>query len=107
MSPDSEALTRIGRPIASRLLSMTIGLSLNRKFFTGWLMRPFSMRNVPSRVSPVYRIVLGSSARMYQKRVTRIPRSVERTRSSIVPWPPDIRMPAGKPVGSTFFCDAQ
>jgi hypothetical protein len=36
MSPDSDALTRIARPIASRLLSMTIGLSLKRKFFTAF-----------------------------------------------------------------------
>jgi hypothetical protein len=84
MSPDSDALTRIARPIASRFLSMTIGLSLKRKFFTGWLILPFSIRNVPSRVRPVYRIVRGSSGRMYQKRVTRMPRSVERTRSSMV-----------------------
>ena len=53
MSPDSDALTRIARPIASRLLSMTIGLSLKRKFFTGLLILPFSIRKVPSRVRPV------------------------------------------------------
>jgi hypothetical protein len=52
-SLDSDALTRIARPIASRLLSMTIGLSLKRKFLTGWLILPFSIRNVPSRVRPV------------------------------------------------------
>src|SRR6516162_3420147 len=53
MSPDSDALTRIARPIASRFLSMAIGLSLKRKFLTGWLILPFSIKKVPSRVRPV------------------------------------------------------
>jgi hypothetical protein len=36
--------------------------------------RPSSMRNVQSRVSPVNRMVRGSTPRMYQKRVSRRPR---------------------------------
>jgi hypothetical protein len=35
------------------LLSMNRGESLKRKFFTALVIFPFSMRKVPSRVSPV------------------------------------------------------
>src|SRR5215471_5015218 len=51
-------------------------LWLNRKFLTGYLIWPFSMYQTPSRVNPVTRAVLGSTPRMYQKRVTINPRAV-------------------------------
>ena len=37
------------------LLKATIGLSFQRMFFTGRVTLPFSIRNSPSRVSPVNR----------------------------------------------------
>jgi len=51
--PSSLALTRTGVPSASRLFNMKTGESLNRKFFTARVIFPFSIRKVPSRVSPV------------------------------------------------------
>ena len=51
--PPSPPAPRICLPNVSRLLSMMIGLSLKRKFFTGCLIAPFSMQKVPSRVNPV------------------------------------------------------
>jgi hypothetical protein len=71
---DSLGETRTGAPIISTLLSMKIGDSFQRMFFTGVVTRPSSMRNVQSRVSPVNRMVRGSTPRMYQKRVSRRPR---------------------------------
>ena len=40
---DSSLFTRTGLPNSSTLLSMMTGLSLKRKFFTGYLIWPFSM----------------------------------------------------------------
>ena len=40
---DSSPLTRIGLPSSSMLLSMITGDSLKRKFFSGYLISPFSM----------------------------------------------------------------
>ena len=80
--------------IASRLFSANTGLSFQRMFFTGRVTLPFSIRNSPSRVSPVTSSVCGSSDRMYQKRVTSTPRSTPLIRSSIVAAPPSmIRLP--------------
>ena len=94
-----------GGVIASRLLSAKIGLSFQRMFLTGRVTLPFSIRNRPSRVRPVTSSVCGSSERMYQKRVTRTPRSTPLIRSSIVAVPPSmIRLP-GCGVGSLpCFC---
>ena len=65
----SPLTTRSGAVIASMLLNATIGVSFQRMFLTGRVTFPFSMRNRPSRVRPVTRMVCGSSGRMYQKRV--------------------------------------
>src|SRR5215216_555257 len=63
------------------------------------------MRNVPSRVSPVYMIVRGSTGRRYQKRVTRMPRSVEAIISSMDVVPPDMRTLPLLPMGGLpCFC---
>ena len=72
---DSLAFTRSGRPSPSTLFSMKMGDSLNRRFFTARVTFPCSIRNVPSRVSPVCRIVRGSTLRMYQKLWHRVYRS--------------------------------
>lgn len=40
---DSSPATRTGLPNSSMLLSMITGDSLKRKFFTGYLIWPFSM----------------------------------------------------------------
>src|SRR6185312_15405156 len=53
----SLALTRTGAPNASTLLSMKIGDSLYLKFLIACVTLPFSIRNVPSRVRPVNRMV--------------------------------------------------
>ena len=53
-------------------------LSLKRKLHTGPTMRPFSMRKLPSRVSPVRRSVRGSTKFRYQSRVTDMPRFTSR-----------------------------
>ena len=76
-------------------------------FFTGRVTLPFSIRNSPSRVSPVTRIVCGSSGRMYQKRVTSTPRSVPAIRSSIVAVPPSMIRLAGPAVGFLPIFSAQ
>ena len=55
--PLSLELTRSGRPSISRLLSTKIGDSFQRMFLIGRVTLPFSIRNVPSRVRPVNRIV--------------------------------------------------
>ena len=44
------------------------GESLNRKFLTAFEILPCSIRNVPSRVSPVINKTLGSTIRKYQNR---------------------------------------
>ncbi len=48
----------------------------HRKFWTGMVISPFSMRNSPSRVMPVLSSVALSTPRMYQKNVTSKPRLV-------------------------------
>src|ERR1035437_834274 len=87
----SDALMRIDGPSISRLFRKKIGDSLKRKFFTGCEIFPFSMRYVPSRVRPVFTSVRGSTPRMYQKRVTRMPRSVLLIMSEIDEVPPIMR----------------
>ena len=46
---------------------------MKRKLTTGFVIAPSSMRNKPSRVSPVNCAVCGLTVRMYQKRVTKQP----------------------------------
>src|SRR5687767_2692321 len=104
-NPDSVPAIRTAGLIASRLLSRNNGDSLNRKFLIAFETFPFSMRNVPSRVSPVYRIVRGSTCRRYHRRVTRIPRGVDLIMSSIDVVPPSIFTDDGNPVGCLpCFC---
>jgi len=50
---------RVALPIFTAFWSKCNGPSLNRKFITGSVILPFSMRNKPSRVSPVYCWVCG------------------------------------------------
>ena len=83
---------------ASHRASIWIGDSLNRKLFTGRAIAPFSIRNTPSRVSPVTRIVCGSSQRMYQNRVIKTPRATPLISSSRGVVPPPRLQPAGWPV---------
>ena len=52
-------------PNACRLFRKHFDNSLNRKFLIGREILPFSIRNVPSRVSPVLRTVRGSTGQMY------------------------------------------
>jgi len=59
--PPSEPAMRTAGLRASRFDSRNSGDSLNRKFLIAFETLPFSMRNVPSRVSPVNRIVRGST----------------------------------------------
>ena len=49
----SLVMTRRLGPIASMLRSIFTGVSFHRKFFTGRVTFPSSMRNSPSRVRPV------------------------------------------------------
>src|SRR5665213_3977080 len=86
----SDALMRMDGPSISRLFRKKIGDSLKRKFFTGCEIFPFSIRNVPSRVRPVFTSERGSTLRIYQNRVTRMPRSVLLIMSEIEDVPPDI-----------------
>src|SRR5215218_7166057 len=97
--PASVPARRTAGPIASRLFSMKSGESLNRKFLTAFEIFPFSIRNVPSRVSPVYMIVRGSTSRRYHRRVTRIPRAVDLIMSSRDVVPPFMMNEVGAPVG--------
>src|SRR4051812_48825502 len=101
----SEPVMRMLGDMASMLLSILTGVSLKRKFLIAYFRRPCSMRNVPSRVRPVNRTVCGSTKRMYQKRVTRMPRSVLLIISSMELLPPSIIMLEGNAVGalSIFF----
>src|SRR5512143_966638 len=87
--PDSVPATRTARPRASRLFSMNNGDSLNRMFLTAFVTFPFSIKKVPSRVSPVYKTVRGSTDRRYQSRVTSTPRGVDAINSSVDCLPPD------------------
>src|SRR5947207_4183189 len=103
----SEPMMRSGGDMASTLLSILTGVSLKRKFLIAYLSRPCSMRNVPSRVKPVKRTVCGSTKRMYQKRVTRMPRSVLLIISSMEDLPPSIMMFEGKGVGALSIFLAQ
>jgi hypothetical protein len=43
LAPLSPLTVLTGFPNASRLFNIMIGLSLNRKFFTGYLISPFSI----------------------------------------------------------------
>ena len=61
--PRGDRACGVARVIASTFLSIVIGDSLKRKFVTGRVILPFSIRNTPSRVRPVTRIVCGSSSR--------------------------------------------
>src|SRR4051812_45569396 len=97
--PASVPARRTAGPIASRLLSMNSGESLKRKFLIAFEIFPFSMRNVPSRVRPVYRIVRGSTSLRYQSLVTRIPRGVDLIMSSSEVVPPFMMNEVGAPVG--------
>src|SRR4051812_32073558 len=103
----SEPVMRMLGDMASMLLSILTGVSLKRKFLMAYLSRPCSIRNVPSRVKPVNRTVCGSTKRMYQKRVTRMPRSVLLIISSIEVLPPSIIRFEGKAVGSLLIFLAQ
>ena len=84
----SPAQTRVGRPIISTFFSKSASDWLKRKFVTGRLILPFSIRNIPSRVSPVWTSKRGFSGRIYQNRVMRTPRVTDLIRSSIVASPP-------------------
>ena len=101
---DHEIAERI-RASGARVL--LVGLGCPRQEGFAYAMRPFSTKKVPSRVSPVSRRVWGSTDRMYQNRVTRMPRGVSRTRSSTVPVPPLMITFPGLGVGSTPFLAAQ
>jgi hypothetical protein len=103
----SPLTTRSAAVIASMLLKATIGLSFQRMFFTARVTLPFSIRNRPSRVRPVTMMVCGSSGRMYQKRVTRTPRSTPAIRSSRDAVPPCMIKLTGPAVGSLPCFSAQ
>ncbi len=51
--PPSRPLTRTACPTILVFFSSRTGLSMNRKFMTGRVIFPFSIRNTPSRVNPV------------------------------------------------------
>src|SRR5262249_51885449 len=84
----SLAHTRVGRPNISTPFNNSASDWLKRKFVTGLVTFPFSIRNVPSRVSPVCTMRRGLSGRMYQKRVSRTPRVTDLIRSSSDASPP-------------------
>src|SRR5712671_4697641 len=103
--PCSVPPIRTAGPSASRLLRRKSGDSLKRKFLIDLEIFPFSIRNVPSRVRPVNRIVRGSTGRRYHRRVTRIPRGVDLIMSSTEVVPPSNLMEDGNPVGCLpCFC---
>src|SRR5712692_3553465 len=108
---DSEPLTRSGAPISSTLPGASISsrLWLKRKLRTGYWIFPFSMSQMPSRVSPVCSSVRRSTNRRYQKRLTSRPRSVERIISSILAGGCALCSMAltGPGVSSLAFCLAQ
>src|SRR5437763_677891 len=94
-SPDA----RTGAESASTLESISISPTLKRKLRTPATTWPPSTRNVPSRVIPVKIFSYGSTSRMYQRRVTRMPRSVPATISSTV------ALSAGQRSGGTAVSD--
>ena len=67
---------------------------VNRRFVTGRTIRPSSISHTPFRVSPVTTWVRGSRIRVYQKSVTRTPRSTPRDRA---------RRSSGRPAPRTRF----
>src|ERR1700721_1311796 len=77
MSNDSSPLARTGTLIAATFDSMAIKLWLKRKLRRPHCTLPFSIRNVPSRVIPVTIFSYGSTSRIYHRRVTSTPRSVD------------------------------
>src|SRR5229473_6644490 len=77
ISKASSPVARPAGPSDSTLRSISISDWLKRKLRTAEVTRPFSTRNSPSRVMPVITFSYGSTSRMYHKRVTRRPRSVE------------------------------
>src|ERR1035438_8529804 len=85
-SPDA----RTSGDSASTFESISVNPTLKRKFRTPADTSPPSTRKVPSRVIPVKIFWYGSTSRMYQSRVTRMPRSVDATISSTEVSPPGI-----------------
>ena len=77
---------------------MNSGESLKRKFLMERAILPFSIRNVPSRVSPVYMSVRASSGRRYHSRVTSTPRVVLAIIDSMVSLPLAMRSDCAPPV---------
>src|SRR5262249_17235916 len=65
--PKSLLATRAGVPKAIVFCNKRTGLSLKRKLTTGEVTLPFSIRNRPSRVSPVHSTLLGFTSRTYNK----------------------------------------
>ena len=103
----SGGIENIGHTIIPLLVVVSSLLldSVTLVFFTAFEIFPFSMRNVPSRVRPVKRIVRGSTGRRYQRRVTRTPRAVDLIMSSIDVVPPSSLMEFGPPVACLpCFC---
>src|SRR3954468_12145123 len=105
--PCSVPPSRTAGAIASMLASRKSGDSLKRKFLIALVIFPFSIRNVPSRVRPVKRIVRGSTCLRYHSRVTSTPRGVDLIMSSIDVVPPCSLIDDGKPVGCLFCFWAQ
>jgi glycine/D-amino acid oxidase-like deaminating enzyme len=93
--------------IPSTFASITRGLSLKRRLVAGWVIFPFSIRNRPSRVRPVSCKVCGLTVRMYQKRVTRRPRSVPAMSAARDSLPPSRTRLPGNGVASTPVLPAQ
>src|ERR1035441_9007974 len=85
-SPDA----RTAGESASTFDSISISPTLKRKLRTPADTSPPSTRNVPSRVMPVKIFWYGSTSRIYQSRVTRMPCSVDATISSTLMSPPAI-----------------
>ena len=67
-------------------------LWVKRRSFTGRVIRPSSIRKVPSRVIPVMTVRNGWTSRTYQNLVTYSPRDTEPTRSCQAASPPSIVM---------------
>src|ERR1035438_4723586 len=91
--------TRTGVPIATVFFSISTGLWLKRKFITGAVTLPCSIRKTPSRVSPVICIDCGLTTLIYQKRVTNSPRSTPAIRSARLLPPPSSTSRLGNGVG--------
>src|SRR5207245_4767900 len=93
---------RTGSENASTLLNNSRRLWLNRKFFTGLLISPFSTRKVPSLVMPVTVLVRGSVSRTYQNLVISSPLSRSPISSSeflVAPLPRITRLVGSSPRG--------